>query len=536
MNQKLTIAIVAAGNGSRMEPLTAKQYPKILCTIGKKTMLEQILENCNFASDIYIICNETDKQILKAWIAKNYPRYKRTKFVVHNETNGSFNACLKFVEEVKEVNPKTGVLFHWSDITTPNLADIDFATFQNDNVIFVTKPGEYRCLYTFYSGPKDHMQLGNVPGLYYMPNASELMKYSSENFVDMFDFVKAVYGTKSYFRICPVQYVLDNGDMQKHSDIMLSHQKDIETRAFNSMKMTDTTVTKIALNEHGKKIQKYEANFYLNHPELCGTYFPKLISIKENELTIERLVDHVTLHEMLGYSFSDVCSVIEIICAAYDKLVSLHNTAPKQSIDWNNASIQKEFVESVDSRVTEVCDILHINQPILINNKSHGNPGKIFSKWIEYCKNKTFEFGVTHGDPNSCNIMIDDDLDVKFIDPRGYFGYNTQTGSIDYDIAKFVYGVHAYSAFNLSPVVEFEKIDENKYNFNMEYMCETCDLEFVFDTIGIKDEYREFIRCLVGIIFIKLTGYIKNDPTKSIIAYHYGYILLEQGLRNLKML
>ena len=70
----------------------------------------------------------------------------------------------------------------------------------------------------------------------------------------------------------------------------------------------------------------------------------------------------------------------------------------------------------------------------------------------------------------------------------------------------------------------------------MEYIYETCDLEFVFDTIGIKDEYREFIRCLIGIIFIKLTGYIKNDPTKSIIAYHYGYILLEQGLRNLKML
>ena len=39
---------------------------------------------------------------------------------------------------------------------------------------------------------------------------------------------------------------------------------------------------------------------------------------------------------------------------------------------------------------------------------------------------------------------------------------------------------------------------------------------------------------LIGIIYLKLTGYIKNDPTKSIYAYVYGVYLLKHGIEHLE--
>jgi len=127
--------------------------------------------------------------------------------------------------------------------------------------------------------------------------------------------------------------------------------------------------------------------------------------------------------------------------------------------------------------------------------------------------------------------MIDEDGNVVFIDPRGYFG-NLKTiglGMAEYDIAKFCYGLNGYSRFNSAPYINI--IVDSRINIMIDYPTGDGKSITQINLDSMPIDINEKI--IVGIIWMKLTSYIINDPMKSIIAYLYGNAICTKYLTQL---
>jgi hypothetical protein len=140
-------------------------------------------------------------------------------------------------------------------------------------------------------------------------------------------------------------------------------------------------------------------------------------------------------------------------------------------------------------------------------------------KLLAYLQSIEYDFGLIHGDTNSSNTMYNASYDtIKFIDPRGIFGGQKYYGDVLYDQAKFMYGLTGYDNFNLDKNFKFEINGD----------------EIQFDTGGLELEdlcNDRHIKILVGLIWLKLPFYIKNNPNKVIASYFHGMALLTKYLK-----
>jgi len=115
---------------------------------------------------------------------------------------------------------------------------------------------------------------------------------------------------------------------------------------------------------------------------------------------------------------------------------------------------------------------------------------------------------------NGSNILVNPNtFEIKFIDPRGYFGNTSIFIWKDYEYAKLLYCLYGYDDFNNLP--QIYGIDRPKL------------LRWVNN---IKYLHKKKYRVLVGIIYVALAGYISQDIMKCNIAYEYGIELLEKEL------
>ena len=68
---------------------------------------------------------------------------------------------------------------------------------------------------------------------------------------------------------------------------------------------------------------------------------------------------------------------------------------------------------------------------------------------LEYIKSKSnYTYSLIHGDCQFSNILIHKNNDIKFIDPRGYFGNTMLFGIPEYDIAKVFFALSGYDHFD----------------------------------------------------------------------------------------
>jgi len=126
-------------------------------------------------------------------------------------------------------------------------------------------------------------------------------------------------------------------------------------------------------------------------------------------------------------------------------------------------------------------------------------------------------YSLIHGDLNGSNVMYNETTgDVKFIDPRGYFGKSKMFGPEEYDFAKILYFLSGYDIFNKSRVVY------NDWKFDWE-----CVLNVEF----IPEKLKQWsLRIMVGDIWIALAQYIAQDIMKANLAYEHGVALLKEEL------
>lgn len=238
---------------------------------------------------------------------------------------------------------------------------------------------------------------------------------------------------------------------------------------FNSITIKDGEFIKKSKNSYGKMKINNEINFYKNIldnkidfpiPQL--KYFvlddkiaiefiensdilTNIINKKNRDIYIKRIKDSVNIIHKIKLKIDNVIIMNDLKIETQDKILNRYDKFP-----W-----EKNFLFN---------SILSVNGVKFKNIKFYTDT--IYSKLKFYLKDRDY-YNIIHGDIHLGNILIDNQDNIFFIDPRGYFGESSVYGLQEYDFAKLLFGLSGYSIFDLMEIKEL-KIKEG--NIEIEFI------------------------------------------------------------------
>ena len=515
----MNIIIVAGGLGTRFQDLSV--FPKILLPTKKyNSLLEQnydVFIN-GYDNKLFLIINEKYYNMVN-----NYCHVNNIDMTIikSSNTNGSYNTILSIYDQI----PHDNVLFVWSDL---ELEHNDLPILLEDTII--TYPGKYR--YIIQNG---HIMgcpnyTGNIPGIYYIKDLNKYFtKYKLDEHLN-FDIVD-MFQEFSNFNSQEYKGIINE---YRDKDIYVNHIKSLgdevknsfKTRFFNMIQPdysepNEPKIKKWAINKDYYHLIQKEYDWYnkLKQQKLGNNYtydmiVPKVYDgmIKDNTGFVMTLLDgYQPLHTYIKkHSSEDVQTIYKTIHLHLDALSNCKKEV--DDIDFFQ-DLEKEIITKVIDRCEKIKYML-INYETehlqVLLNKAYDylcDNIQIVNHKVLYC--------VCHGDLNGSNILVNPKTkDVKFLDPRGYFGYTTFYGWQDYEYAKLLYCLDGYDDFNNLPqIYGIDKPIRLKW----------------FDQINYLNKKK--YRVLVGVIWVALAGYISQDIMKANIAYEYGIQMLQEVLK-----
>lgn len=226
------------------------------------------------------------------------------------------------------------------------------------------------------------------------------------------------------------------------------YDTDIAPRSFNKVEYSDNTVIKHTLNEG-------EIYWYKNIPESLQKYFPKVVSIQDNKIELER-IDGVSY----SYLYTNKQLTQKHLLSLIDALSNIH------SFDYPSPiNIYSNYSRKLHQRITE-------HPEIYIKYSVVDLFLKITYSLQEYEEQNEGVSGIIHGDPVFTNVF-ETPTGIKFIDMRGKQGDEvTLYGDVYYDFAKvyqsligydnILNGIEIDDAYRSELVTYFESMIDEK--------------------------------------------------------------------------
>jgi len=249
------------------------------------------------------------------------------------------------------------------------------------------------------------------------------------------------------------QYYID--DLAVNANLSLDkalgiYNTDIAPRSFNKIEYTDNTVIKHTSN-------KGEIYWYKHTPEPIKKYFPKVISIEDNKIELER-IDGVSY----SYLYTNKQLTAKHLLDLINTLSIIHcSIKPNTSNIYSNYSkkLLKRFIDNKELYIKYGVVDLFL---------------KIVHQLQEYESKKEGSAGVIHGDPVFTNIF-ETPTGIKFIDMRGKQEDEfTIFGDIFYDLAKIYQSLIGYD--NILNSVEIDNTYSNSLIIEFENMIDKIAL------------------------------------------------------------
>jgi hypothetical protein len=130
----------------------------------------------------------------------------------------------------------------------------------------------------------------------------------------------------------------------------------------------------------------------------------------------------------------------------------------------------------------------------------------------EYVKSCELKYYPIHGDLQLNNILINTETDeIRFIDPRGYFGNSDIYGMKEYDLAKIYFGMGGYSYFDLKNVTKLN-IENDNIQIDMKEMNNIL-------------EHDNIIKILIISIWLGNAHCFISNEYKVVESYFYSLYL-----------
>lgn len=537
------LLILAAGEGTRTSMFTYNNaMPKCLMSVGDKTCLEAIMHSYDgLVDNVYVAVQNKHVQIVKDIL-----KFKKVKAIVvgiepQMSAMSSLEAALK-TSELANYEAHDWYI-NWSDVFAEKMPLVKTDT------IFIDSNYIHRNL-AFHNHivqveSTDNLQ-GNVPGIFYL-SGGLLKRAIKRNYVtgmrattDL-DKLLSLSQHVGPIELHKLDNIVDVGDYQKYAKHMLSNKQENVCRYFNSLEFTRATVTKKPITEKGEALHTIELAYYRRFGDKCPS-LAKLLgyNVETKTMTLERIKGR-TCQSVVNSKTKPSAKLAmanKLIKKFEEGIKSFHDLQNIDVLDSPEAiltAIRDEFYYKINERVnpcySAIEAVIEANGIKSIDGLPVVSREKLMhavNTWLEAAiANNKFELGITHGDPNTDNTMLSSDGRIRFVDPRGYFG-SLKTlgyGVTMYDLAKFVYGFSGYGRFNSA-----EFITTRIENGDAQVFVGVSESQGLADVPIFDMNVSDDVKILVGIIWVKLTSYIINDPMKSVAAYLYGNAILTKLL------
>ena len=291
------------------------------------------------------------------------------------------------------------------------------------------------------------------------------------------------------------------------------------SRYFNHVEFHDHQVVKRARDGAFSELLHLEADWYETVNARAFSHIPALIS--RNPFSIARIAGRHPFH--IDCDESTKRTIIRRAMATLDELHAL-DARPS-----NLASLHDVYIQKPLDRIASVAQLIHhVNDAAFrVNRRWCRNPVHVTNR--EWFRQKAGSvsadtFTIIHGDPTFSNMIVGEDQSIWLIDPRGYFGQDRIYGDPNYDWAKLYYSAFGnYDAFNrkrfklrLSPTEIEVTVESSGWEATTDLLRDR--LAPNFDTIEL----------LHALIWLSLSGYVKDDYDSILAAFYLGAYWLEQ--------
>lgn len=500
----LSVIIQAGGRGSRLRHHTWNK-PKCLVSIKGKPLLYHLFDR--FPDAFFYVIGDYAYDQLKKYLEINPPKIEY-KLIKANEKG----TCSGIATALKEIQHDSELIITWSDLLIhnfPKMPDSDFP------IIITTN--KFTCRWTIQNGALvEQPGTEGIPGIFYSSRVENFPEPPPNG-----EFVKWFSKKISNFTTVNCDDLEELGDF---STIELENDRAGFSRFFNEVIIEHDIVKKRAIDSSYQNLIEKEQNWYKNVADLGFRRIPKIIS----------LVPYV-MQKIKGnhaYQMTDLSEREKraVLADYLDSLTHLHDLGIQPTVEED---IRDTYIKKTIDRVHSVNKIVpnFKNKSITINGLKCKNIFQNLDLFEDIFKELTPKcFTPIHGDPTFSNSIVDQNLKVWYIDPRGYFSKPGIWGDPMYDFSKVYYSaVGGYDTFN-------------RRKFKLHVDNETAEIimqESLFESVG-KEIFSEYfgkdiakIEVLHGLIWLALSGYAKDDIDSVIGSFYLGLYHLEQGLKKL---
>lgn len=491
------IIVQAGGKGTRLEHLTENK-PKALVPVENLPMLFHLFRR--FPDKRFIIIADYKKEVLREYLSC----FANVKYqVVDAERTGT---CGGIKQALDLIQHKPFMLI-WSDLILPE--DFEMPN-KEGNYIGISEG--FPCRWSFRDGEfiEERSEEFGVAGMFiytdksclaHIPESGEFVKWLKERHI-LFAKI-GLAGTREFGTIFEYQ--------------KLGEEK---SRPFNKIIADGDMIVKEGIDEQGQKLQEREARWYQAAIEKGILHIPKIYTFKP--IKMEK-IEGKNIYEYDYFTYEEKKTVLKRLI---DSLNSLHDL---KKIPADSFSLKEAYYNKTINRLAKIRDLVPFanQETIIINGKECRNVffhKRELEKRLESIKCDNFCF--IHGDCTFSNMMLKNDIEPIFIDPRGYFGYTELYGDPNYDWAKLYYSlVGNYDRFNLKNFIL--RIDEEK--IELEIATNKWE-ELEQDFFMLSGTDPDTIKLLHAIIWLSLTTYAWQDYDSICGAFYNGLYYLEEVL------
>jgi hypothetical protein len=288
---------------------------------------------------------------------------------------------------------------------------------------------------------------------------------------------------------------------------------------FNILKRVDKKMIKNSFNDYGNEKMENEINFYSNILNKNTPFIKNIpdiyaLNLCNHSIEMEFLDGFTPLY--LSFSKYTNEEKNKIILSIVTKLQHIHNIKIFISKDEFKSDIVTETINKIKTRMKSLLPI--IQKDVYVNIYyvnglrilSIDEINRIIKKNVdEYLinQNSVYEYGIIHGDCQFNNILINEKEELKFIDPRGYYGTSRIYGLIDYDMAKICFALSGYDLFDNSSI---KKLNINNNSIDI-------DIDILYDSYINKQSI--IVKTLMCAIWLGNSHIFLDDETKCITSH-----------------
>jgi aminoglycoside phosphotransferase len=398
----------------------------------------------------------------------------------------------------------------WSDLILA--PDIKIDGLAKENHIGISR--DFVCRWSFTNGvfEESPSQEAGVAGMFIFTDKAQIREIPKSG-----EFVKFLKDAGFKFKSISLSSTKEVGTISGIESVQTRGSP--RCRSFNRIEKNNDQITKIPLDDLGKRLAERETAWYKKAQEYGFGQIPEIMAFQP--LVMRR----INGRNVFRADMDD----LEKKQAIDNIVTSLYKLHGFESMDADYFSLNEAYYTKTMRRIDTVRDLIPFadKKEIMVNSTKCRNI-YFYKDEFRYMIKKLFcidKFAFIHGDCTFSNTMVDNEGNIIFIDPRGYFGFTELYGDAAYDWAKVYYSIDGdYDQFNNG-------------NFTLDIGEDSVLLDIAssgwrhlsgYYLDKIKDYPPENIRLIHAIIWLSLTTYIWEDYDSICGAFYKSLLLLNE--------